>query len=110
MVDHGGNAEEYREAVNPGNVAEGGHPQALTARDVFWFRFVGQKDPAAQLPAAEGKAAGVEVGHAQKVGEHKVTVEAHEGAGVNGQRADPGDGGDDEHATADRAIGQEYPE
>ena len=51
----------------------------------------------------------MQVGKVEKVGQQEVAVEAHEGAGVDGQGGDPGGGGEHEHGAAQRSVGQQGP-
>ena len=60
-------------------------------------------------PAPHCEGAIVQVGHVEPIREQEITIETHEGAGIDAQRDDPGGGGQQEHAGAQRAVGQEAP-
>jgi len=110
LVDQEGDAEEQRRPIEPCRVRVRHQPALLAGRKALRRRLIKAEQGLAQPPAGKRERPGLQVGDAPDVGEQVVAVEAHEGAEVERERAEPRHGGDQEGGAAGRPVGKQAPE
>ncbi|AAQ58145.2 conserved hypothetical protein [Chromobacterium violaceum ATCC 12472] len=109
VVDQQGDRGEQHQAIQPGRPGEQDQAALAGRREALRNGVVQPQQPAPQLPARQRESARVQIGHAQPVRQQEIAVETHEGAGVDGQRGQPGGGSQQESPGAQRPFRQRAP-
>ncbi len=109
MVHHQRDAEKQHETVYPHPPGEPDQESALGSGDRLGHRHIQTEQESPELPLPEGKGSIVQVGNAQPVGEHKIPIESHERAQINGRADHQTRGRHDKHQAPRHAVVEKVP-